>query len=52
MMDWLTSHETAGTIGLLFFFIVFAGIAVWAYRPGVKKELESHKYIPLKGDEA
>lgn len=50
MLDWLT--ENAGMTGLLFFFFVFVGIAVWAYRPSAKQTLESYKNIPLKGDEA
>ncbi|TNE63816.1 MAG: cbb3-type cytochrome c oxidase subunit 3 [Alphaproteobacteria bacterium] len=52
MMDWLTNHTGAGLTGLLFFFLVFIGIAVWAYRPQVKERLESYKNIPLEGDEA
>ncbi len=50
MMDWLSGN--AGLTGLLFFFLVFCGIAVWAYRPSMKKTLEAHKEIPLRGDEA
>lgn len=45
MMDMLASH--AGVIGLLFFFFVFVGIALWAFRPGRKNVIESYKYIPL-----
>jgi len=47
-MDWLTHH--AGLIGLLFFFTLFCGIAVWLYRPGMKTRIESLGYIPLKED--
>lgn len=43
------SHH-AGMVGLLFFFFVFVGIAIWAYTPSNKKEIESHKYIPLSED--
>ena len=50
MIGWLSEH--AGLTGLLFFFAVFCGIAIWAYRPGMKAELESHKNIPLRGDDA
>ncbi|WP_262695702.1 cbb3-type cytochrome c oxidase subunit 3 [Kordiimonas aquimaris] len=49
MIDWLTNN--AGMSGLLFFFIVFLCIAGWSYRPGAKENMESHKYIPLEGDE-
>ena len=40
----------SGIAGLLFFFLVFLGIAIWAYMPSKKKEIESHKYIPLSED--
>ncbi len=49
MIDWLSEH--AGMAGLLFFFCVFVAIAVWSYRPKAKEKLESHKFIPLEGDE-
>jgi len=38
----------SGLIGLIFFFVFFAGIAVWAYNPKRKKEIEAHKHIPLR----
>ncbi len=49
MISWLS--DNAGLTGLLFFFTVFMGIAIWAYRPGGKQALEPHKFIPLEGDE-
>ena len=49
MMDLLSQH--AGMIGLLFFFSVFIGIAVWAFRPKNKQMIESYKYIPLSEGE-
>jgi cbb3-type cytochrome oxidase subunit 3 len=49
MIDWLSNN--AGLTGLLFFFGVFCGIALWAYQPKMKSTLESHKNIPLRGDE-
>lgn len=39
--------ENAGLIGLLLFFSLFVGIAVWALLPGNKTLIESYKYIPL-----
>ena len=45
MMDYLAQH--AGVIGLLFFFVVFCTIALWAFRPANKTTIESYKYIPL-----
>jgi len=43
--------ENAGMVGLLFFFALFIGIAIWALRPANKRTLESHKYIPLSEDQ-
>lgn len=40
-----------GLIGLCFFFALFVGIAVWAYIPKNKDELEDLKHIPLLEDE-
>lgn len=46
MIDAFVTH--APVIGLLFFFIVFSGIAIWALKPSNKKLLQSHGSIPLK----
>ncbi len=40
----------APTIALLFFFMIFCGIAVWVARPGMKKKLQAHAHIPLEED--
>lgn len=37
--------------GLLFFFILFIGIAVWALRPGAKEKLQLLAQIPLREEE-
>ncbi|NBX03009.1 MAG: cbb3-type cytochrome c oxidase subunit 3 [Alphaproteobacteria bacterium] len=42
--------QLAPTIGLLFFFTVFVGIAVWAMRPSMKAPLQALANIPLKED--
>jgi cbb3-type cytochrome oxidase subunit 3 len=44
-MNWIADH--AGLIGLLFFFFVFLGVAVWLYLPGGRAKHEMHKFIPL-----
>jgi len=49
VIDWLT--ENAGMAGLMFFLSVFLFVVFWAFRPGAKKTIESHKYIPLTEDE-
>ena len=47
-MDAFITH--APVIGLLFFFTMFVGIAVWALRPSIKQTLQAHAEIPLKED--
>ena len=42
--------SNAPIAGLLFFFLVFLGIAYWALRPSAKKRLEQLAYIPLNED--
>jgi cbb3-type cytochrome oxidase subunit 3 len=48
MMDSFITH--APTIGLLFFFVLFTGIAVWAYKPSNKNTLQQLGAIPLKDE--
>lgn len=43
--------DNAPTIALIFFFVVFIGITIWAMRPGAKSRLEALAQIPLKEDE-
>ena len=40
--------ENAPVIGLLLFFFMFAGVALWAYRPSKKKDFEEQANIALK----
>lgn len=50
-MKSLFASADNGLIGLLFFFFVFAVIAVWTYHPKRKDEIERLKYIPLNEDQ-
>lgn len=50
-MKALFASADYGLIGLLFFFAVFVGIAIWAYTPKRKSAIEAHKYIPLDDEE-
>lgn len=50
MMDWISAN--AGLIGLLFFFSTFCGAVFWAFRPSKKQIIESHRFIPLEGDDS
>lgn len=47
-METLIQH--APSIGLLFFFITFSVIAVWAYKPSNKHTLQQLGNIPLKDE--
>lgn len=46
MIDFITHH--AGTIGLIFFILFFAGVLVSIYLPGTKEKFEDYRQIPLK----
>ncbi|HAY41035.1 MAG TPA: CcoQ/FixQ family Cbb3-type cytochrome c oxidase assembly chaperone [Gammaproteobacteria bacterium] len=48
MINFINSN--AGTLGLLFFFSTFVGVALWAFKPSMKSTIESYKYIPLAED--
>ncbi len=43
--------KIAPTIGLVFFFITFLGIAIWALKPSNKQKIEAYGKIPLKEDD-
>lgn len=51
-MKELFASADAGTISLLFFFIIFSGVTIWAYRPKNRDRLESYREIPFREDEA
>ena len=50
-MKALFASADYGLIGLLFFFILFSIIAIWAYTPSRKEEIESLKNIPLHDED-
>lgn len=50
-MKELYASADYGLVGLLFFFTFFVGVAVWAYTPRRKKQIEALKYIPLNEDD-
>lgn len=50
-MKALFASSDFGLIGLLFFFCMFVGIAIWAYIPGRKNILEELKNIPLRDED-
>ena len=53
MIAWLSIPGNGKALGLVIFFLTFAGIVLWVY--GSKKrsqKLESHKNIPFLDDES
>ena len=50
-MDYETIQSVSATVGLLLFIAAFVGIFLWAFRPGVAKEMKEHAEIPLKDEE-
>lgn len=50
-MKALFASADIGLIGLLFFFILFVGIFIWAYSPRRKQQIEAYKHIPLREDD-
>lgn len=50
-MSYDDVRALCGTLGLIFFMVVFASILWWAYRPKNKKEMEEHGNIPLNEDD-
>jgi cbb3-type cytochrome oxidase subunit 3 len=50
-MKTIFANADAGMLGLLFFFCVFMGIAIWTLTPKRKETIESHRNIPLNEDE-
>lgn len=51
-MKALFASADFGLIGLLFFFAVFLGIAIWAYNPRRKDTIERLKHIPFTDEES
>ncbi len=50
-MKELFADIDAGMIGLIFFFLVFCGIAVSVMLPSAKARLEGYRFIPFAGDD-
>lgn len=50
-MDYNTLRHAADSWGLLYMLLIFAGVVLFAFRPGSKKAYEDVANIPLKEDE-
>ncbi len=49
-MDFLADRALMGSISLLFFFIFFAGVLAWVFRPGSKEKYRELGHIPLNDE--
>jgi cytochrome c oxidase cbb3-type subunit 4 len=50
-MDYETLRHAADSWGLLYMFVLFVGVIIFAFRPGSKKIYDDVANIPLKEDE-
>ncbi len=49
-MEYDTLRHAADSWGLLYLFVVFVGVIVYAFRPGSKKVYEDVAKLPMKED--
>ncbi|WNJ99897.1 cbb3-type cytochrome c oxidase subunit 3 [Thalassospiraceae bacterium LMO-JJ14] len=49
-MEYKTLAEFAQTWGLVYMVVLFAGVLIYALRPGAKKTFDRAAQIPLKED--
>lgn len=50
-MDWVQISSAAASLWVVWFFVLFIGVIVWAYWPKRRSTLEGHGQIPLRGDD-
>lgn len=50
-MDWIAFYAALKTLWVVWFFVLFAGIVVWALWPSRRARLEAHGSIPLRDTE-
>ena len=50
-MDLNVLHSTAATVWVVWFFVLFAGVVVWAYWPNKRKDFIAAADIPLRDEE-
>lgn len=51
METYTALRQFADSWGLLFLFLFFVGVVIFAFRPGSKKTAQDAANIPLKDDE-
>jgi cytochrome c oxidase cbb3-type subunit IV len=49
-MDIQQIWSFAASLWVVWFFVLFIGIIVWAFWPKRRKQLEDHAQIPLRDD--
>lgn len=49
-MKEMFANSFIGIAGLLIFFVVFAGILLWVFRPGATEKYKKFGNIPLEDD--
>lgn len=47
-MDLASIYESARSLWTVWFFLMFAGLVVWALWPGRKSEMDRNARIPLE----
>jgi cytochrome c oxidase cbb3-type subunit 4 len=50
-MDWISIYPLLRSLWVVWFFLLFAGIVVWALWPSHRHKLEEHGAIPLRNAE-
>ena len=49
-MDYETLRQMADSWGLLYLFLLFIGVVLFAFRPSAKRRYDAAAKIPLKED--
>ena len=50
-MKQIFASADYGLVGLLFFFVFFAVVALWTFRPSAKDMYKKYAHIPLEENE-
>lgn len=50
-MDLNQIHSTASMLWVVWFFVLFAGVVVWAFWPNKRKRFSAAAQIPLRDEE-
>lgn len=50
-MDWTAIYPVLKSLWVIWFFVLFSGIVVWALWPSRRDRLQEHSNIPLRNSE-